>query len=284
MRLLLRKFDMGEVKDDQTIVMIGKRNTGKSFLIKDLLYHHRDLPIGSVISPSESVNRFFGDIVPPLFIHEEYTPAIVENVIKRQKVVIKKIEDQKRLYGTCNLDPRAFLIMDDCLYNDSWAHNKSIRFIFLNGRHVKLMYVVSMQHPLGVPPVLRTNVDIVFILRENLFSNRKRIYENWAGMFPTFDVFCQCLDQTTEDFHALVINNNARSNRLDQQVFWYKAESHDGFRLCSRTFWQMSEQLAAERASAGGAGCDDDEEDISTMNVRAKRNAPLVNVKRTIAY
>lgn len=278
MRLLLRKFDMGEVKDDQTIVMIGKRNTGKSFLIKDLLYHHRDLPIGSVISPSEGVNRFFSNIVPPLFIHEEYTPSVVENVVKRQRVVMKKIEEQKRLYGTCNIDPRAFLIMDDCLYDDSWANNKWIRFIFMNGRHVKLMYVVSMQHPLGVKPCLRTNVDVVFILRENLFSNRKRIYENWAGMFPTFDVFCQCLDQTTEDFHALVINNNAKSNRLDQQVFWYKAESHDDFRMCSRAFWLMSEQLASDAGAK-----DDDEEDLSSAKVRAKRNSPLVNVQRTIA-
>ena len=270
---------MGEVRDDQTIVMIGKRNTGKSFLIKDLLYHHRDIPIGSVISPSEGVNRFFSDIVPPLFIHEEYTPAIVENVVKRQKLVIKKIEDQQRLYGSCNIDPRAFLIMDDCLYDNTWAHNKHIRYIFLNGRHIKLMYVVSMQHPLGVMPTLRTNVDVVFILRENITANRKRIYDNWAGCFPSQDAFNQVLNQTTEDYHCLVINNNAKSNRLDQQVFWYKAESHPNFRMCSRTFWSMSEQLAAN--AGGGAG--DDEEDLDMTNVRAKRSGPLINVKRTIA-
>lgn len=273
---MLRKFDMSEVRDDQTIVMIGKRNTGKSFLIQDLLYHHRDLPIGSVISPSESVNRFFGNIVPPLFIHEEYTPAIIENVVKRQKVVMKKIEEQNRLYGTCNIDPRAFLIMDDCLYDSSWAQNKWIRYIFLNGRHIKLMYVVSMQHPLGVMPVLRTNVDVVFILRENITANRKRIYENWAGCFPSQDAFNQVLNQTTEDFHCLVINNNAKSNRLDQQVFWYKAESHPNFKLCSRQYWLMSEQLASD-ANA------DEEEDLSAENSRAKRNGPLINVKRTIA-
>lgn len=278
MRLQLRKFDMGEITDDQTIVMIGKRNTGKSFLIKDLLYHHRDLPIGSVISPSESVNKFFGNIVPPLFIHEEYTPAVVENVVKRQKVIMKKIDEQKRLYGTCNIDPRAFLIMDDCLYDNTWAQNKWIRYIFMNGRHIKLLYVVSMQHPLGVQPSLRTNVDVVFILRENLWSNRKRIFDNWAGMFKTFDVFAQVMDQCTEDFHALVINNNAKSNRLDQQVFWYKAESHSDFRLCGRQFWLMSEECAANNAGAA-----DDEEDLDLSSIRSKRNAPLINVKRTIA-
>ena len=32
-------------------------------------------------------------------------------------------------------------------------------------------------------PNLRTNIDYVFILRENIVSNRKRIYDNYAGMF-----------------------------------------------------------------------------------------------------
>jgi hypothetical protein len=63
----------------------------------------------------------------------------------------------------------------------------------------------------------------VFILRENIVSNRKRIYDSYAGMFPSFEVFCQVMDQCTENFECLVIHNNAKSNKLEDQVFWYKA-------------------------------------------------------------
>ena len=42
---------------------------------------------------------------------------------------------------------------------------------------------------MGIPPVLRSNVDYVFILRENNTGNRRRIYEQYAGVFPNFDVF-----------------------------------------------------------------------------------------------
>lgn len=35
--LNLQKFDMASIKDDKVVVLIGKRGTGKSFLVKDLL-------------------------------------------------------------------------------------------------------------------------------------------------------------------------------------------------------------------------------------------------------
>ena len=37
MKLQLRKFDMASISDDKVVVMIGKRDTGKSFLCRDLL-------------------------------------------------------------------------------------------------------------------------------------------------------------------------------------------------------------------------------------------------------
>ena len=66
MNLQLKKFDMSSIQDDSVVVLIGKRNTGKSYLTKDLLYYHQDVPVGTVISPTEQANRFYSDIVPPI--------------------------------------------------------------------------------------------------------------------------------------------------------------------------------------------------------------------------
>ena len=60
MNLELKKFDMSSIKDDRVVVLIGKRDTGKSFLVKDLLFYHQNLPIGTVISATESANSFYG--------------------------------------------------------------------------------------------------------------------------------------------------------------------------------------------------------------------------------
>ena len=96
MTLELKKFDMRHItfKPDENkgpvIVLIGRRDTGKSFLVRDLLYYHQDIPIGTVISGTEAGNGFYGKHVPKLFIHNEYNTAIIENILKRQKSVLKQ--------------------------------------------------------------------------------------------------------------------------------------------------------------------------------------------------
>ena len=112
----------------------------------------------------------------------------------------------------------------------------------MNGRHFKILFILTMQFALGIPPNLRTNIDYVFILRENYVSNRKRLYEHYAGMFPSFEMFCQIMDQCTENYECLVINNNAKSNKLTDQVFWYKAKLRDDFTICSQEAWNFSNE------------------------------------------
>ena len=238
--------------------------------MRDLLYYHQDIPIGTVISGTEAGNGFFAAHVPKLFIHDEYNTAIIENILKRQKTVMKQIKKEMEAYKRTSIDPRAFVILDDCLYDNKWTKDKMMRLLFMNGRHWKVMLIITMQYPLGIPPNLRTNIDYVFILREPYIANRRRIWENYAGMFPTFESFCQVMDQCTENFECLVINNNSKSNKLQDQIFWYKAANHVNFRLGSKEFWELSKDINS-----------DEEDDIYDPNSVQKRGAgPRINVRK----
>lgn len=276
MTLNLKKFDMKRItflKNENkgpVIVLIGRRDTGKSFLVRDLLYHHVDIPIGTVISGTEAGNGFYACHVPKLFIHDEYNTGIIENVLKRQKAVIKQVNKQIETYKKSSIDARAFVILDDCLYDNGWARDKMMRLLFMNGRHWKVMLIITMQYPLGIPPTLRTNIDYVFILREPYIANRKRIYENYAGMFPTFESFCQVMDQCTENYECLVIDNNVKSNQLQEQIFWYRAENRKDFKLGSKEFWELSKNL----------GSDDEDEAYNPSDYKSKKG-PKINVKKT---
>ena len=278
MNLEMKKFDMKQIRfpanenKGPVIVLIGRRDTGKSFLVKDLLYYHQDIPVGTVISGTEASNGFYSSIVPKLFIHDEYNSAIIENILKRQKVVLKQIKKEETAYKRrSNIDPRAFVIMDDCLYDNSWSREKVMRLLFMNGRHWKIMLIITMQYPLGVPPNLRTNIDYTFILREPYIANRKRIYENYAGMFPTFESFCQVMDQCTENYECLVISNNAKSNKLSEQIFWYKASPHNDFRLGSKEYWDLSKDLHSD---------EEDGEMYDPNKMNKKKNATRINVRK----
>jgi hypothetical protein len=276
MSLELQKFNMRTIsfKADESkgpvCVLIGRRDTGKSFLCRDLLYYHQDLPVGVVVSGTEEGNGFYGNLVPKLFIHTEYTSDIIQKLLIRQKTVLKQIKKELETKKRPTIDPRTFVILDDCLYDASWAKDKLMRLLFMNGRHWKVMLIITMQYPLGIPPTLRTNIDFVFILREPYIANRKRIYENYAGMFPTFESFCQVMDQCTENYECLVINNNSKSNKLTEQVFWYKADAHNSFRLGAKEFWEMSKNLPS----------DDEDEKYDPGKVKKRGTGQTITVKK----
>ena len=166
----IKKFDMNQIKDDKVVVLIGKRETGKSFLCKDLLHQHKDIPCGQVISATEAANGYYGKMVPPIFIHDEYKPEIIANVLKRQRMMIDKIN------ANVTVDPRLFLLLDDCIYDQSWVKDVVVRSLFMNGRHFKILFIITMQYALGIPPNLRTNVDYVFILRLKILLIIENVY------------------------------------------------------------------------------------------------------------
>ena len=133
MSLELKKFDMKKISfkpnenKGPVVVLIGRRDTGKSFLVRDLLYYHQDIPIGTVISGTEAGNGFYGSHVPKLFIHDEYNTVIIENILKRQKQVLKAVKKDMDQYKKCNIDPRTYAILDDCLYDADWTKDKMMR-------------------------------------------------------------------------------------------------------------------------------------------------------------
>lgn len=280
MNFNIKKFNMDVIRDRcaldsrkaPMIVLVGKRDTGKSFLVKDILANCRDsFPVGTVISGSEVASPFFQDIVPSKLIHDKYNPNIVMGAIKRQMAVKQTRNHEMRAGHNSNIDPRAFLILDDCLYDKTWMNEESTRYVFMNGRHIDLMTMITMQYPLGVPPNLRTNIDFVFILRETVIGNRKRIYENYAGMFPTFQMFCQFMDQCTENYECLVVCNGIQSNRLEDQVFWYKAKEHPPFKMCDDSLWLDNKPFASSILAS---------DDYDPDKAR-KKNDPWVKVKKS---
>lgn len=272
MNLKLKKFDMSSIKSDKVVLFIGKRETGKSFLVRDLLWHNRDLPVGTVISGTEGANQFYSKMIPSIFIHDEYTPEIINNFVKRQGRLIKKQVGGAPEYQ--NIDPRAFLILDDCLYDNTWVKDKNVRSLFMNGRHFKAFFIITSQYSLGIPPNLRTNVDYVFVLRETIHSNRRRLFEQYCGMFPTYEFFCSVMDQCTENFECLVINNNSKSSKLEEQVYWYKGADHPDFRLGADILWKQSSMALNDDSD------DENPDFLSSYNNSKNNRKPRLEVKK----
>ena len=250
MVLELKKFDMNCINFETgapLIFIIGRRSTGKSVLVRDLLHHHKDVSMSTIVSETESVTSpFYVDIVPKSWIHDVYKPKIIENVLRRQKVVLKQIKAETKNGKSSSIDPRHIVVLDDCFYDHLWYKNKMMKLIFMQGIHWKTMLIITMQYPLGIPPDLRINVDYIFILKETSYSIRRRLYNYYASAIPSFEIFNDIMDNTTENFECLVINNRIRSTNLEGRLFWYKADhSIPDFKLGSNELLEISKEVSS---------------------------------------
>lgn len=227
-----KQFKEGVQSCGSKIVVIGKPNTGKSTLIANLLYSKKHMiPAGMVMSGTEDTNHFYTKIFPSTFVYNSYDEEQVTKFIKRQKLAKQHLAN-----------PWAVLIIDDCTDNPSIFRKPLQNGIYKKGRHWSMWYILSLQYSMDVPPAIRTNVDGVFILREPLIKNRENIYKNYAGIIPDFKLFCDILDQITDDHTALYIHNTTTSNNWQECVFWYKPDyeiARRGFEFGSEDFWSF---------------------------------------------
>ena len=209
------------------------RNTGKSSLIKGLLYAKKHIfPVGIAMSGSEDTNHAFAEILPSTFVFNEYDEEKIKDVIKRQKLARQHLQN-----------PWLVMVVDDCT-DDPRIFNKPLQnALYKKGRHWKLMYILSLQYAMDIKPQIRTNIDGIFILREPIESNREKLYRNYASIIPSYDLFCDIMDQLTEDYHALYIHNATRSNRWQDCVFYWRAKlPPKGWKIGCPEFWDFHNQ------------------------------------------
>ena len=110
MNLQLKKFKPETMADDKVCVFIGKRGTGKSTLVADILYHKKHLPVGIVLSGTEEGNHYYSKHVPDLFIYGDYDKEAIERAIERQRKLVSAGKDN------CG----CFLLLDDCMYDNKF--------------------------------------------------------------------------------------------------------------------------------------------------------------------
>lgn len=262
MSLQLKRFDPSKISDDKVCVFIGKRGTGKSTLLTDILYHKRHIPAGIVMSATEDGNHHFKQFVPDLFIHGDYNRDAIEKVLERQKKNV-----------TLGKGAPAFMLLDDCMYDKSFLRDICIRQCFMNGRHWKIFFMMTTQYVMDMTPMIRANTDYVFVLRDNVKQNRENLYKCFFGVFPTFDMFNQVMDACTENYECLVLDNTSKSNKITDCVFWYKAPIRKNFRVGAPIFWQQHQRQYNPRHVTTGVA------QSSEVTKRA-RGAPSITVKK----
>lgn len=255
----IRRFDPRTMPDNATIVCIGRRRSGKTVLVTDLLWHKRHIATGVVMSGTEEGNHYYRDFVPDTFVHSDFNEDIIWEMINRQKRLIKE-------RGSA---PPAFLILDDCLYDSRSFRTKAVRCLFQNGRHWNLLVCCLLQFLKGIPPDCRANCDYVFHAREPVKENKVKLYRDFFGVFESAMIFEHVIDELTNNYEVIVLDNTSRSNCVTDCVYYYKAKVRKPFRTGSKSFWAYHDEHYNSRY---------DDANVNEK-VKGKHNITVVKVK-----
>lgn len=213
------------------ILILGAPNSGKSILIKDILYCKRDIvPVGCVVSGTEAFNNFYSKIFPELFIYNKFEPVLIDRIYKRQETAKKNLPS----------NPWALLILDDCMADTKIMKSKAVADLIKNSRHWDLTTFIVNQYVFDMDPSLRSNVDGIFIFRTPNKTNLQKIYSNFASQIPSFDLFNDMMATMTVDYNCIYIDLQGKSNEWQNNVYYYKAKDHGEFKFGCRDFWDFN--------------------------------------------
>ena len=235
----LDEFDPNDIKIDGTIIAVGKRRTGKTWVFRNIMYLMKDkFPAGLVISQTDELNKFWRQYVPKKYIYNKYDPAILQAVFKRQKKILNdvtKTDEEK------DKEAPFFILLDDVISDQRLKFDESLMELFVAGRHYRLFVLITTQYAKAITPTLRGNTDYCFMMKCIQQRQTEALWEDFGG-FLTKDAFGQMLNAYTEDNEVLVINTCPECE-VDplQMLSWWKAIDPGEFKMGSEEYWRSGE-------------------------------------------
>jgi len=235
----LQEFDPSQMKLDATIVAVGKRRTGKTWVFRNIMYMFRDqFQAGLIISQTDELNKFWRDYVPKKYIFNRYDPEILQAVFRRQKKIlndVNKTEEEK------DKEAPFFILLDDVISDNRLKYDEALMELFVAGRHYRLFVLITTQYAKAITPTLRGNTDYCFMMKCLQQRQLEALWEDF-GSFLTKDAFAQIINAYTEDNEVLVVNT-CPDTEVDplSMLGWWKAEDPGPFQMGGPEFWRSAQ-------------------------------------------
>lgn len=217
------------------MILLGKRGTGKSVLMKDIMYNLRhEFDFGIAIAPNQDTIEAFRDFMPDMYIYKDFDGDMILDLINNIKITQEN-----------GIRKRFFIIMDDCMKNKAVFNSEGLKELANNGRHYELFTLITAQDIMGLPPGFRKNADYVVALSDTDVKSKRKTWEECFGVFPNFPMFEQAFDLCTMDRHCLVVDRTRGGATLLESVSRYKADPNIGkFMVGNRDYWKLSYMFA----------------------------------------
>lgn len=239
-------FKLGQVGPDFTLAFIGKRREGKSFCARWILsaVHHHFPRVWCFTNTK--INGYWQDMIPDKFVFDQYEPAVMEQIIVRQKALIKWMKKHPDEAERQKVNPNIIIILDDCI-NQDLHHSlaEHLKYVFFNGRHLKILFIITLQYARGIPPGFRENIDMCFLYRMHSIAQKEAICENFLGNYPkktALKILSECVwqDHETGVRQFLCVDTSGNSD-LGHELYVGQATEPPKFKIGCEEWWKTDD-------------------------------------------
>ena len=187
-------FDINKIKECASVLIIGKRNTGKTCLIKHILSTTGWKDVTTVVAPTDRLNPSYSHL--GFKVYHSIPSSLLDDV-------------------KTNTDQHKVVVFDDCV---SIAAPHVCNELLLDAKKHNTTLILTSQTPIGFTQEIRDSFDYVFVFRESSEIGMRRIRENYASYFQNPEAFKKVFEATTEGRRMMVIN----MRKQGFNVFWYQ--------------------------------------------------------------
>lgn len=201
----IKELDLNNIITNPKILIIGKKQYGKSFLCNSLLKHYNTSNKKIVVYDSDYYTYSDPECQYMRFENHIFEKILLEHLQKR---------NENPTYNT-------ILCLDDCLH-----HKK----IFENYTFLKMLY---SKQQLGITIIMTSQsisshfveiFDYIFAFHDDNLYEREKLYIRYFNKLKPFAFFNTIFDDVTKNnYTTLVIDRNMNSNKITDNFFYFQA-------------------------------------------------------------
>lgn len=225
-------------------IIYGKRRTGKSFFMRWWFYHMRANYDQVFVFTETAINGFWAKHVPKQAIYPKWDEDKARELLDFQTWVIQNPKQAQQKGYT----HKTATIADDVIATKvlrNAGDDGVFAALYVQGRHTKMTVGTATQKATAIPPKVRDNIDLVFVLRQESDTEAERIWkEHLSRLNRTTARELMELWTRTENYkmpneirYTLVIDTDPCKS-YNERFFYAVAEDPGPFKLGSKVFWE----------------------------------------------
>jgi len=201
---------------DFTIVLYGKRRTGKSHFIRWICFQFRPYFPFVIVFTKTKQNGMFQTMFPDSLILEEFDDNFINKLLDTQK---QRKKDAMSKTPVPNY--RMMIIFDDVLSSQSMQlrYSNCMNRMFFEGRHYGITVLVTIQDSKGIPPSLKQNTDFSILFPMQARRDRETIGDNCTPFAVNDQDMRDFLEIFSYKHQFLAIRNCRGSKPIAEEVF-----------------------------------------------------------------